>query len=96
MSQEELNNKAMKNLFEAVAAIETPAEAKNFLRDLCTLSELTSMAERLQVAKLIENETSYRNIAKRTGASTTTVTRVAHWVHHGMGGYGLILGRLKA
>ena len=36
----------------------------------------------------------YREIAK-TGASTATITRVAHWLHHGMGGYKLILERTE-
>ena len=35
----------------------------------------------------------YLEIAERTGASTTTVTRVAHWLRHGEGGYRLALDR---
>jgi len=89
-----LNNKAIKELFEAITTIQTPAECKKFMRDLCTLSELKAMSERLQVAKQIEQNTPYRKIAKSTGSSTATITRVAHWLKHGTGGYKLILHRL--
>ena len=53
------------------------------------------MSERLQVVKQVESKIPYRKIAENTGASTATITRVAHWFHHGMGGYKLVLERLK-
>jgi uncharacterized protein YerC len=37
----------------------------------------------------------YHEVSKKTGASTTTVTRVAHWLRHGEGGYRLLLDRLR-
>lgn len=71
------------------------AECRKFLLDLCTEKELTEMSERLQVARKVRNKESYRSIANDLGSSTTTVTRVAHWYHHGMGGYRQVLGRLE-
>lgn len=94
MNEPELSTQAMKQLFAAIAKLDNPAECKKFLRDLCTLSELVDMAERWQVAKKIKKGLSYREIAKDTGASTATVTRVAHWLHHGTGGYQLMLQRV--
>ena len=38
----------------------------------------------------------YLEIAARTHASTTTVTRVAHWLRYGEGGYRLALDRLQS
>jgi TrpR-related protein YerC/YecD len=70
-------------------------EARRVLRDLCTLSELEAMAHRWQVAQLLEQGLPYLEISKRTHASTTTVTRVAHWLRHGEGGYRLLLDRLR-
>ena len=87
--------KDMKELFEAVAKLKTADECKKFFRDICTLSELNSIAERYQVAKLLQKKLSYREISKQTKASTTTVTRVAYWFFHGLGGYKLILNRKK-
>src|ERR1700749_4570643 len=79
--------KEMKQLFDAISGLETRRELEAFLRDLCTLSELEAMAHRWEVARLLEKGLPYLEIAQRTGASTTTVTRVAHWLHHGEGGY---------
>ncbi|KKU78434.1 MAG: hypothetical protein UY05_C0059G0004 [Candidatus Peregrinibacteria bacterium GW2011_GWA2_47_7] len=92
----ELNSKEMKELFKAIAALRNVDECKKFFRDIATLSELTAFSERFQVAKQVTKNVPYREIAKKTGSSTATITRVAHWLHHGMGGYKLILKRLKA
>jgi TrpR-related protein YerC/YecD len=52
------------------------------------------MAHRWQVARLLDRGLPYLEIAELTGASTTTVTRVAHWLKHGEGGYKLALERV--
>jgi TrpR-related protein YerC/YecD len=83
----------MEALFDAIRSLRTRAEVEHFLRDLCTLSELEAMAHRWQVARLLDEGLPYLEIAQRTGASTTTVTRVAHWLRHGEGGYRLALAR---
>jgi TrpR-related protein YerC/YecD len=85
----------MKDLFEALATLEGPEEAERFLRDLCTLSELEAMAHRWEAAQLLDQGLPYHEISRRTGASTTTVTRVAHWLRHGEGGYREALERRK-
>jgi TrpR-related protein YerC/YecD len=85
----------MKDLFGAVLTLETRAEVESFLRDLCTLSELEAMAHRWEVARLLDKGLPYLEIAERTHASTTTVTRVAHWLRHGEGGYRLVLDRRR-
>jgi TrpR-related protein YerC/YecD len=85
--------KEMRDLFDAMLVLKTRAEVERFFRDLCTLSELEAMAHRWQVAKLVEKGMPYLEISERTGASTTTVTRVAHWLKHGEGGYRLALDR---
>ncbi len=82
----------MKELFDAISGLETRRELEAFFRDLCTLSELEAMAHRWEVARLLEQGFPYLEIAQRTGASTTTVTRVAHWLNHGEGGYRAALG----
>ncbi|HBB02349.1 MAG: TrpR-like protein YerC/YecD [Candidatus Peregrinibacteria bacterium GW2011_GWF2_38_29] len=95
MSEKAINTVEAKELFNAISKLKNADECRKFFRDLCTLSELTSMIERLQAAKLIQKDTPYRKISQLTGASTTTVTRVAHWFHHGQGGYKLVLGKTK-
>jgi TrpR-related protein YerC/YecD len=85
--------KDLHRLSEAFLALETRDEVERFLRDLCTLAELEAMAHRWAVAGLVDQGLPYLEIAQRTHASTTTVTRVAHWLRHGEGGYQLALER---
>lgn len=92
--ERELNeNEALWSLFEAISQLQTPQECARFFRDLCTLAELKALAERWEVAQLVAQGVPYRQISRQTGASTATVTRVAHWVRHGEGGYRLLLGQ---
>jgi TrpR-related protein YerC/YecD len=86
----------MQQLFAAIESLDGPEETESFFRDLCTLSELEAMAHRWQVAQLLDRGLPYLEIAERTHASTTTVTRVAHWLRHGEGGYRAALDRLGA
>lgn len=83
-------------LSDAILALETQEEVRDFLRDLCTISELEAMAHRWAVVQLVDEGLPYLEIAQKTHASTTTVTRVAHWLRHGEGGYRLALDRMKA
>jgi TrpR-related protein YerC/YecD len=80
-------------LLRTVLRLKSRDEAQRFFRDLCTLAELEAMAHRWQVAKLVDQGLPYHEVSRRTGASTTTVTRVAHWLRHGEGGYRLALDR---
>ncbi|MEK7544658.1 MAG: YerC/YecD family TrpR-related protein [Patescibacteria group bacterium] len=89
------NMKELILLYEAILKLENVRECKNFFRDLCTLDELKSMAERFAVAKMVDKKIPYRQISEKTGSSTATITRVAQWLHHGEGGYRLMLHRLS-
>ena len=83
-------------LFEAVVRLETRDEAARFLRDLCTLGELHDLAQRWAVVRLLDQGLHYAEISQRTGASTATITRIAHWLNHGEGGYRAMLDKVKA
>ena len=86
-------NKEIRDLLRTILALRSLNEAERFFRDLCTLAELEAMAHRWQVAKLVDEGLPYHEVSRRTGASTTTVTRVAHWLRHGEDGYRLALDR---
>lgn len=84
-----------KQLFDAIAKIRSSEEATNFFRDLLTIGEIDAATERWHIARLLWTTTlSYKKIAEKTHASTTTITRVAHWMENGKGGYKTILTRL--
>lgn len=88
-------NQNLWDLFLAIKLLEDEKEVAFFFRDLCTPSELEAMAERWEVAQLVDQGVPYREINRLTGASTTTVTRIAHWLKYGEGGYRLVLDRSK-
>lgn len=92
---DQLTTQQAKELYQAITSLKSADECQAFFRDLCTLSELGAMIERFQVAKMVNDNVPYREAAKRVGSSTATVTRVSHWLHHGMGGYKLVLDRMK-
>jgi TrpR-related protein YerC/YecD len=87
-------NRQKIHVAEALLSLKNGDECQRFLRDICTLQELESMQERLDVAVLLDDGNSYREVSRLTGASTTTVTRVAHWLKHGCNGYRVVLDRL--
>ncbi len=95
MERQLRDNEDLWQLFEAMALLENEAETALFLRDLCTLGELEALAERWRVVQMIDQGFPYRRISRLTGASTATVTRIAHWLRHGEGGYRLLLDRVK-
>jgi TrpR-related protein YerC/YecD len=94
-SSHEWRSPEAQDLLEAILSLRTVEEAERFFRDLCTLSELEAMTHRWQAARLLDDGLPYQEISRRTGASTTTVTRVAHWLRHGEDGYRLALDRRK-
>ena len=77
----------LKKLAHALVRIQHEKDMLAFLRDVATIEELDSLSSRWQAAQLIHQGMPYRKIAAKTGLSTATVTRVAHWLHHGEGGY---------
>lgn len=80
-----------RSLSKAFVSCKTEGEMDAFIRDIATLSEMQALSERLEVAKLLGQGLSYRKVAELTGASTTTVTRVAHFLENGEGGYRAVL-----
>ncbi len=74
-------------LCDALLSCSSEEELADLLRDIGTLSELQAWGERLEVAKNLAKGLSYRDVAATTGASTTTVTRVAKFIENGPGGY---------
>ncbi|MFA6427334.1 MAG: YerC/YecD family TrpR-related protein [Candidatus Magasanikbacteria bacterium] len=80
-------NSQLKKLAKAFLSLKKEDDMLNFLRDLCTLEELEEMSRRWEAVHMIDKGVPYRDIARNTGLSTTTVTRIAHWLNHGEGGY---------
>lgn len=84
----------MKSLFQAIASLKSTAEAAKFFRDLLTMPEIREFSNRWQIVKMLYQKKSYTDIAAKLNVSTTTVTRVAHWLTNGFGGYKAIADRV--
>lgn len=82
-------------LYKAIIAIKNEEECRKFLDDLCTVSEIKSMEQRMDVAMLLDDGLIYSEILERTGASSATISRVNRCLHYGADGYRTIIPRLK-
>lgn len=85
------------SLFKAFAQITSEKEFDNFLRDLCTPSEIQAMRERWSVAQALnEGKLSYREIEDQVGSSLATITRVARFLkNEPHQGYSTVLDKLS-
>lgn len=83
------------SLFEAILKLETIEECYAFFEDVCTINEIKSLAQRLEVAKMLEQKRTYTDIQHSTGASTATISRVNRCLSYGSDGYKLVLDRIK-
>lgn len=82
-------------LFAAILSLRDVEECYRFFEDICTVAELKAMAQRLGVACMLGRNCTYGDIARRTGASTATISRVKKCLNYGADGYRLILTRLS-
>ncbi len=82
-------------LFQGILLLENQEECYQFFEDICTISELKSLAQRLEVAFMLKNGHTYDEIVAKTGASTATISRVKRCLHYGADGYNLILERVE-
>ncbi|MGE4284405.1 MAG: YerC/YecD family TrpR-related protein [Clostridia bacterium] len=81
-------------LFKAMLSLKNIEECYNFFEDLCTVSEIKAMAQRLQVAKMLNEHHVYTDIVNKTGASTATISRVNRCLNYGADGYRVILDKM--
>ncbi len=89
-----LREPLLDQLFEAILQLNDTDECYQFFEDVCTVTELKSMAQRLEVARMLQGNFTYGEIASRTGASTATISRVKRSLNYGADGYKTVLDRL--
>ncbi|MGF7396053.1 YerC/YecD family TrpR-related protein [Thermoanaerobacterium thermosaccharolyticum] len=95
MYDSKIRDENVDKLFEAVLMLKDMEECYRFFEDIATINEVKSLAQRLQVAKMLRDRKTYIEIAEKTGASTATISRVNRALNYGANGYNLILDRLK-
>lgn len=95
MQLDKLKGKELDQLFKAILSLKDMDECYTFFDDLCTVNEMKSMAQRLEVARMLREGYTYNQIEDETGASTATISRVKRCLNYGNDGYQLALDRVQ-
>jgi len=91
---DKLRGEQLDQLFDAILSLENREECYRFFDDIATMSEIQSISQRLQVAKMLTEGKTYSAIEKETKASTATISRVRRCINYGSDGYKLVLDRM--
>ena len=91
---EKLHTPQVDELFEAILSLKTPEECYRFFEDLCTVSELHALSQRIVVAKMLNDKRVYSDIVAATGASTATISRVNRSLTYGCDAYDMVFARM--
>lgn len=82
-------------LFQAVLKLKSVEECYRFFEDLCTVSEIKALSQRIAVAKMLSDKRVYSDIVAATGASTATISRVNRSLIYGCDAYQMVFSRMK-
>ena len=83
-------------VMKAMLSLKDIDEAYRFCEDILTMQELHKIALRLEVAMMLRQKTPYQEIAHKTGASTTTISRVNRSLLYGADSYNILLNRVSS
>jgi TrpR-related protein YerC/YecD len=92
---DKLRGEEIDQLFKSILMLKNLEECYIFFDDLCTVNEIQSLAQRLEVAKMLRQGYTYHKIETETGASTATISRVKRCLNYGNDGYKLVLERIE-
>lgn len=95
MANPKLKDGLTDQLFRSILLLENEEECYQFFEDICTVSELKSLAQRMEVARMLKAGHTYDDIVEKTGASTATISRVKRCLNYGADGYKFMLERLE-
>ena len=88
------NTKENRKFVEMILSLKTADEARRFLRDLMTETEIKEFANRLRAAELLSKNVMYSAIEEETGLSSRTIARVSKFLKGKEMGYKTILNRV--
>ena len=95
MFSSRLKNEQTDNLARAILSLQTEEDCYRLFEDLFTIREIQDLAQRLEVARLLQNQATYTEIVEKTGVSTATIGRVNRALNYGAGGYALVLEKQR-
>lgn len=82
-------------LVKTIVSLRDEEQCYRFFEDICTISEIKAMAQRLEVARLLDKGERYEAIVEKTGASTATISRVKRCLVYGADGYNSVMEELR-
>ncbi len=94
-AHEVMASESAQTLARALASLASSEEASALLLDLCTPREIEDLSQRLEVARLLDAGEPYLSVQQKTGASSTTVSRVSKCLNGPVGGYRSVLDHLR-
>lgn len=90
-----IHTEAVDQLFDSILSLNDRKECYQFFEDISTVNEILSLAQRLEVARMLRDNKKYLEIAEQTGASTATISRVNRSLNYGNDAYDMVLERIK-
>ncbi len=95
MYEPKVRNQQTDLLMKAVLMLKNEEDAYRFFEDICTIPEIKSISQRLEVAELLRKKETYQRIAEQTGASSATISRVNRALTYGADGYNRVLQEME-
>lgn len=95
MQINKLRGKELDQLFNSILTLKDLEECYRFFDDLCTVNEIQSLSQRLEVARMLREGKTYHKIESETGASTATISRVKRCLNYGNDAYEMVLDRVQ-
>ena len=92
---DKLRDENVDYLFKAILKLNTVDECYDFFEDLCTVTEIKALSQRIAVAKMLRQKMVYSDIVAATGASTATISRVNRSLQYGCNGYDARFKRME-
>lgn len=95
MMSDKINDPYLEVFYEAILSLKTKEECDQFFDDICTIAEVKSLVQRLQVAVLLNEGKTYSEITSEANVSTATISRVNRCLEYGADGYKTVLARIS-
>lgn len=92
---EKFNKESLERLFNVILNLDSVEECYKFFEDICTVKELQDLAQRLDVALMLNQGKNYNLISSEVGASSATISRVNKCLLYGNGGYEQAIKKLN-
>ena len=94
MFSSRLKSEQADNLARAILALNTEEDCYKLFEDLFTIREIQDLGQRLEVARLLQAQSTYTEIVEKTGVSTATIGRVNRALNYSTGGMKELMERM--